>query len=158
MQMASLGGGSKRIKDAQVPDGRLVGSYLCAWHRSWTDYGHSECMVRRSAASAKWGCHRLIFANVYGLVGVNHSWPRWNALCPFPRCYLSLERLFPSPSFESAEFNRCAISLPQQTGQETIISTYSLSCSYIGQQVRPTWFILREHRPRHARRLIHVSS
>src|SRR6266404_13652 len=55
--------------------------------------------------------------------------PPLRTLCPFPRCYLSLERLFPSPSFESAEFNRWAISFPQQTGQETIISTYSLSCN-----------------------------
>src|SRR6266404_2956909 len=69
-------------------------------------------------------------ANVYDLCWSESLLAKMECAVPFfPRYYLSLERLFPSPSFESAEFNRWAISLPQQTGQETIISTYSLSCN-----------------------------
>jgi hypothetical protein len=43
-------------------------------------------------------------------VGVDHSWPGWNALRSIPHYYLSLERLFPGTGFESAGFDRCAIS------------------------------------------------
>jgi ABC-2 type transport system permease protein len=40
----------------------------------------------------------------------------------------------------------------------SILFWKSLGCSYIGQHGRPIWFILREHGPRHARQLIHISS
>src|SRR5260370_22672839 len=99
MQMASLGGGSKRIKDAEVPDGRLVGSYLCAWHRSWTDYGHSECMVRRSAASAKWGCHRLVCANVYGLCWSESLLAKMECAVPFSPLLSQSRKTFSESEF-----------------------------------------------------------
>src|ERR1700676_3428500 len=43
-------------------------------------------------------------------VGVNHSWPGWNALRSFPHKLFSLERLLPVTGLESAGFDRCAIS------------------------------------------------
>src|SRR5260370_19549686 len=57
------------------------------------------------------------------LVTVNQSRPGWNRLRSFPHYYLSPESLFPSPGFEGAEFNRCAISLFASRPARTIFST-----------------------------------
>jgi hypothetical protein len=43
-------------------------------------------------------------------VGVDHSWPGWNALRPFPIELVNLGKLLPVTGLESAGFDRCAIS------------------------------------------------
>src|SRR5579859_3938056 len=52
-------------------------------HAARADYVQPECMVRRFAASEK--CVTGWSAQMYtAFVGVDHSWPGWNALRSLP--------------------------------------------------------------------------
>jgi hypothetical protein len=67
-------------------------------------YGPPLCRKRKMRVTG-WS------AQMYtAFVGVDHSWPGWNAMRSFPIYQFSLETLLPSTGFENAWFDRCAIS------------------------------------------------
>src|SRR5579859_7263282 len=88
-----------------------------------------------SAASPQAKCEDVTSwsAQMYSaFVGVNHSWPGWNALRSFPHLLCSLKRLLPFTCLKRAGFDRCAISsFASRPGKKSFSLQSSLSCSYI---------------------------
>ena len=117
-----------------------------------------------SAASPQAKCEDVTgwSAQMYSaFVGVNHSWPGWNALRSFPITISVLRDYFrvrvlrapgstvvPSPH-SPADLARNHV---LRSSRQTVAG--SSGCSYIGQHGRPILFILCEHGPRYACQLI----
>jgi hypothetical protein len=98
---------------------------------------------------------RLVCANVYGLCWSESLLARMECAALSSPLVRQSRETFPGSGFGECRVRPlCHLLIRQQTWQEVMISLSSLGCSHVGQHLGPILFILGEHGPGYAGKLI----